>query len=110
MKCKFFLQDPKFRLFLAYYGLGLHEYLADSIKSEKLKIPPDLINRLIGRLIYTYLLTDKKVINVDGWERDTAGGENPLEQQSSDFWTLQDRIDEIFNGGIFQISEHLSAH
>lgn len=31
---------------------------------------------------------------------------NPLEQQSSDFWTLQDRIDEIFNGGVFQISEH----
>lgn len=85
---------------------GLHEYLADSIKSEKLKIPPDLINRLIGRLIYTYLLADKKVINVEGWERDAAGGESSLEQQSSDFWTLQDRIDEIFNGGVFQISEH----
>ncbi|WP_186134676.1 HsdM family class I SAM-dependent methyltransferase [Burkholderia gladioli] len=85
---------------------GLHEYLADSVKSEKLKIQPDLINRLIGRLIYTYLLTDKKVIEVEGWERDSAGGDRILEQQWSGFWTLQDRIDEIFNGGVFQISEH----
>ncbi|HLO63542.1 MAG TPA: N-6 DNA methylase [Azonexus sp.] len=85
---------------------GLHDYLAASIKSEKLKIPPDLINRLIGRLIYTYLLTDKKIIEVDGWECDSASGSKFLEQQSSGFWTLQDRIDEIFNGGVFQISEH----
>lgn len=85
---------------------GLHEYLADSIKSEKLKIPPSLINRLIGRLIYTYLLTDKKIIEIGGWECDAVNGERSLEQQSLDFWTLQDRIDEIFNGGVFQISEH----
>jgi len=85
---------------------GLHEYLADSVKSEKLKIQPDLINRLIGRLIYTYLLTDKRVIEVERWECDAAGGDRFLERQSSGFWTLQDRIDEIFNGGVFQISEH----
>ncbi|WP_454719807.1 MULTISPECIES: HsdM family class I SAM-dependent methyltransferase [Cupriavidus] len=85
---------------------GLHEYLAHTIKSEKLKIPADLINRLIGRLIYTYLLTDKKVIEVDDWERDGASDDKALKQQSSGFWTLQDRIDAIFNGGVFQISEH----
>ncbi|VVE20231.1 HsdM family class I SAM-dependent methyltransferase [Pandoraea terrigena] len=84
---------------------GLHDYLADNIKSERLRIRPDLINRLIGRLIYTYLLTDKRVIEVEGWECDAAEGERLLEQQSSRFWTLQDRIDEVFNGGVFQISE-----
>lgn len=83
---------------------GLHEYLADSIKSEKLRIQPNLINRLIGRLIYTYLLTDKRMIEVGGWECEAAG-DRFLELQSSGFWTLQDRIDEIFNGGVFQISE-----
>lgn len=83
---------------------GLHTYLADSIKSKKLKIGPNLINRLIGRLIYTYLLTDRKVMDVDGWERDVADRGHSLIQQSLDFWKLQDRIDEIFNGGVFQIS------
>lgn len=84
---------------------GLHQYLADSIKSEGLPVPPSLINRLIGRLIYTYLLTDKKIIENHGWDCDGAKVESSLERQSSDFWVLQDRIDEVFNGGVFQISE-----
>lgn len=83
---------------------GLHTYLSDSIRSEKLKIHPNLINRLIGRLIYTYLLTDRKVIDVDAWERDVEDRGHSVLQQSSEFWRLQDRIDEIFNGGVFQIS------
>ena len=85
---------------------ALHAYLADSIKSTQLNIPADLLNRLIGRLIYTYLLTDRHVIRPEAWESIDGADQNVLDRQSARFWELQDHIDSIFNGGVFPISEH----
>lgn len=90
---------------------ALHGYLAGSIESHKLKVTPNLLNRLIGRLIYTYLLTDRQVVKPELWDDVAWDGaverdEQALERQHERFWALQDRIDSIFNGGVFPISEH----
>lgn len=85
---------------------ALHSYLAQSVDAKKHKITPNLVNRLIGRIVYTYLLIDRKIIDVTEWvasDADTSTSAH-VEVSYDVFWRLQDHIDSIFNGGVFQIS------
>lgn len=85
---------------------ALHTYLAQSFVAKKHKVTPNLVNRLIGRIVYTYLLIDRRIIDVAKWvssDADTPASEH-VEVGYDTFWLLQDHIDSIFNGGVFQIS------
>jgi hypothetical protein len=86
---------------------ALHAYLAESVDAKKHKVTPNLVNRLIGRVVYTYLLIDRKIIDVTKWVTAAADGtpSEHVEVGHDAFWRLQDHIDSIFNGGVFQIGD-----
>jgi N-6 DNA Methylase len=63
---------------------------------------------LVGRLFYTFLLFDRKLIP-DTWSpafknaNEQSDSRSPLIIPLKEFWSLQDRIDDIFNGSVFPI-------
>lgn len=71
-------------------------------------LDPRVTNFLIGRIFYTFFLFDRALIPL-AWapsvERHAAAydGRKMLSVPLAEFWRLQDKIDEIFNGGVFQI-------
>lgn len=89
---------------------------------DPLRDRPDLINALVGRMIYLYVLIDRKIIDqkwVDGLRKesgeracptleidgpDGSGATTPDKFWDSDeVWRLFDCIDEVLNGAIFPI-------
>ncbi|CAJ3005088.1 type I restriction-modification system, M subunit [Burkholderia pseudomallei] len=72
-------------------------------------LDPHVTNFLVGRIFYTFLLIDRELIPL-AWspsiEQHTQadGGRKPLSIPLAEFWALQDRIDDVFNGGVFQIA------
>lgn len=81
----------------------LHQRLASSIADGQLEAT--IANRLIGRVLYTFLLVDRGIVP-SGWahglviDQDAAPGGRPAIELHR-FWALQDRIDDIFNGAVF---------
>lgn len=84
----------------------LHRRLAGSFDSRT--VPAAIINRLIGRVLYTFLLLDREIVP-KAWARQLVKLSNVAPNPQSpitlnDFWALQDRIDDIFNGAVFILS------
>jgi len=81
----------------------LHQRLAYSIADGKLEAT--IANRLIGRVLYTFLLLDRGIVP-SGWahglvvDHETMPGRRPGIELKH-FWALQDQIDDIFNGAVF---------
>lgn len=80
----------------------LHKRLASVITGGEL--PATIVNRLIGRVLYTFLLLDRGVVP-SAWAQsllidDSLHVSRPTIALSG-FWALQDRIDDIFNGAVF---------
>lgn len=85
---------------------GLSRALIDGWRSTP-KLPVHIANSLIGRFLYIYFLTSRKIVSTN-WlgsrhsEIDFSPGSRPLTPKN--FWALVDELDEIFNGSIFPIS------
>lgn len=85
----------------------LHKRLTPAISGAEL--PPAIINRLIGRVLYTFLLLDRGIV-----PRAWAKGlilDDPLQMVRpaiplAQFWVLQDQIDDIFNGAVFVLDSN----
>ncbi|WAI85712.1 MULTISPECIES: HsdM family class I SAM-dependent methyltransferase [Achromobacter] len=81
----------------------LHERLAATPTDGEL--PAAIINRLIGRVLYTFLLLDRGIVP-GTWAQGLAQDGRSLNRirpaiALAQFWELQDRIDDIFNGAVF---------
>jgi type I restriction-modification system DNA methylase subunit len=78
------------------------------LSSSEANTTSNYTNRLVGRLFYTFLLLDRKLIP-DTWSpaiqnaNKQSDGRGPLIIPLKEFWSLQDRIDDIFNGSVFPI-------
>jgi len=81
----------------------LHQRLASTIADARLEAT--IANRLIGRVLYTFLLLDRGIIP-SGWahglvvDHDAVPSTRPAIELHR-FWALQDQIDDIFNGAVF---------
>jgi len=81
----------------------LHQRLASTIADGRLEAT--VANRLIGRVLYTFLLVDRGIIP-KGWayglvvDQNVAPSGRPAIELHR-FWALQDQIDDIFNGAVF---------
>lgn len=81
----------------------LHQRLAATTANDRLEA--SIANRLIGRVLYTFLLLDRGIVPsgwahglvVDYHAEQSARPKIELRQ----FWALQDQIDDIFNGAVF---------
>lgn len=82
----------------------LHRRLANELNGGGLSAAT--INRLIGRVLYTCLLLDRRIIPGTWAEKLTLDGyPSVLSAMAIDeFWALQDRIDDIFNGTVFELN------
>lgn len=81
----------------------LHKRLASVITGSEL--PAAIVNRLIGRVLYTFLLLDRGVVP-SVWAQGLLVDDGSLHVirpaiALAQFWALQDRIDDIFNGAVF---------
>ncbi|MDO9568626.1 MAG: N-6 DNA methylase [Hydrogenophaga sp.] len=81
----------------------LHERLAFANAGGEL--PAAIINRLIGRVLYTFLLLDRGIVP-GAWAQGLVLDDSSLHVvrptiNLAQFWALQDRIDDIFNGAVF---------
>ncbi|MFA9284786.1 N-6 DNA methylase [Comamonas sp. SY3] len=81
----------------------LHRRLVSAISDGTL--PAATVNRLIGRVLYTFLLLDRRIVP-SAWAHGLANDEDLLHYAPAaitlgQFWALQDRIDDIFNGAVF---------
>lgn len=81
----------------------LHKRLASVIIGGEL--PAAIVNRLIGRVLYTFLLLDRGVVP-STWAQGLLPDDRSLHASRpaiaiAQFWALQDRIDDIFNGAVF---------
>ena len=81
----------------------LHQRLALATTGGKL--PGAIINRLIGRVLYTFLLLDREIVP-SAWTQGLVTDSSWLTEVRpaialAQFWELQDRIDDIFNGAVF---------
>ncbi|WP_442112017.1 N-6 DNA methylase [Pseudomonas sp. NUPR-001] len=86
----------------------LHKRLASTIKGGEL--PAAIVNRLIGRVLYTFLLLDRKVVPSE-WAQGLVVDDSSLHFTRPaislvQFWALQDRIDDIFNGAVFLLDSN----
>jgi hypothetical protein len=99
--------------------LGSVQGLSYSIqnRSSRLANRPDLINALIGRVIYLFVLVDRKVID-QIWVDDIRilgqpacssiqldAGQDQARWNIGEFWTLLSTIDSALNGTVFPINE-----
>lgn len=81
----------------------LHQRLALTIADGRLEAT--VANRLIGRVLYTFLLLDRGIVPSQ-WahglvvDHDVMPGRRPAIELHR-FWALQDQIDDIFNGAVF---------
>jgi hypothetical protein len=81
----------------------LHQRLASNIADDRLEAT--IANRLIGRVLYTFLLLDRDIVP-RAWahglvvDHDAVLGARPTIELHR-FWALQDQIDDIFNGAVF---------
>jgi hypothetical protein len=81
----------------------LHQRLASTVADGQLEAT--IANRLIGRVLYTFLLVDRGIVPSE-WARglgivnEAMASARPAIDLSQ-FWVLQDRIDDIFNGAVF---------
>lgn len=73
------------------------------------ELPAAIINRLIGRVLYTFLLLDRGIVP-GAWAQGLVfdngslhGARPPI--TLAQFWALQDRIDDIFNGAVFLLDQ-----
>lgn len=84
----------------------LHRRLAAAF--DRKKISAAIINRLIGRVLYTFLLLDREIVPKAWAPRLVNQGDWQFSAQPpmtlAEFWALQDRIDDIFNGAVFLLS------
>lgn len=83
----------------------LHERLVFANAGGEL--PAAIINRLIGRVLYTFLLLDRGVVP-GAWAQGLVLDNSSLDVVRPtinlvQFWALQDRIDDIFNGAVFML-------
>ena len=82
---------------------GLREYLVTQGLDD-----PQLINLLIGRFLYLYVLLDRNLIP-EGWLKQFGGYEayctNSIELTAVGCWSLFDAIDDMLNGTIFPIGQ-----
>jgi hypothetical protein len=92
----------------------LHKRLASPIAGGEL--PAAIINRLIGRVLYTFLLLDRRIVP-GAWAKGLVLDDSSLQVHRpamalANFWALQDRIDDIFNGAVFvlQPDQRLKIH
>lgn len=81
----------------------LHQRLASTITDGRLEAT--IANRLIGRVLYTFLLADRGILPSE-WVHGLVvdHGEVPDRRPAIElarFWALQDQIDDIFNGAVF---------
>jgi len=80
----------------------LHKRLAVAIEGGEL--PAVIVNRLIGRLLYTFLLLDRGIVP-RAWAQGLVVDDSSYVARPTialaQFWALQDRIDDIFNGTVF---------
>ncbi len=81
----------------------LHQRLASTSADGRLEVT--IANRLIGRVLYTFLLLDRGIVP-SAWAQglvvphDSAPNGRPAIELHR-FWALQDQIDDIFNGAVF---------
>lgn len=81
----------------------LHQRLAATLATGNLSAA--IVNRLIGRVLYTFLLLDRGIVP-HAWApglvtSDKSGPDAKPQITLSQFWALQERIDDIFNGAVF---------
>lgn len=106
---KDFSINAKFRVdFRLLKGLeGVHEKISTFV-DDGARLPAVVINRLIGRLLYLFVLMDRGVLP-ESWLKKHCGSGAPYsDRQQLDiekFWALQDAIDDVFNGAIFEIPD-----
>ncbi|WP_343742756.1 HsdM family class I SAM-dependent methyltransferase [Herbaspirillum huttiense] len=85
----------------------LHQVISSD---EHGALTPGVTNLLIGRIFYTFLLFDRELIPLS-WSPSVLRNSTSMPGRSSmsiplaEFWLLQDRIDDAFNGGVFQIDD-----
>ncbi len=81
----------------------LHKRLAYTVAGGEFHA--SIINRLIGRVLYTFLLLDRGIVP-STWAEGLISDDSSLHAvrptiSLAQFWALQDRIDDIFNGAVF---------
>lgn len=80
----------------------LHKRLTPT--SSDAELPAAIVNRLIGRVLYTFLLLDRGIVP-RAWAKGLVLDDSlQLVRPTialAQFWVLQDRIDDIFNGAVF---------
>lgn len=83
----------------------LHGRLASAIAGGE--FPAAIINRLIGRVLYTFLLLDRGIVPSAWAQGLVSNDKSPHVDRPTitltQFWALQDRIDDIFNGAVFEL-------
>ena len=95
--------DERLLQSLAELSIIFTEHTADGES-----IPPTAVNALIARLLYFYFLVDRKFITE---ERLSAWGLAGISIDGDSHWSLEDtkalfgRLDEVFNGSIFPLSQ-----
>lgn len=81
------------------------EHLHQRLATIDGNLEATIANRLIGRVLYTFLLLDRGIIPsswANGLAADgEAGSSGRPAIELHRFWTLQDQIDNIFNGAVF---------
>lgn len=90
----------------------LHQMVSGDVGQGALD--PHVTNFLVGRIFYTFLLLDRGLIPIT-WSPSieqhlkSEHGRTQLSIPLQEFWNLQQRIDEVFNGGVFQLGEEERA-